>query len=225
MRLSLRFVIPLLIALAAFAYVSVPLADALMLRWFVRDLDIRSSLIASTVQEPLSALVPTRSAPRISAFFNRMLQDERLYGVGTLPRRHVRADRDAQFPAARSTARRWGDMPSPDDGKRVLQTPRGPLHVAARPRRPRVPAGRAAGARPRHELRRAPQRGDAPLPVLFLRRAERRDRAHHRRDRPAFVARLGAGPACAAARRRHPAPVHARRPPRNCGRSRAICAS
>ena len=44
MRLSLRFIIPLLIALAAFAYAAVPLADALMQRWFVRDLDIRSSM-------------------------------------------------------------------------------------------------------------------------------------------------------------------------------------
>ena len=34
---------------------AVPLADALMLRWFVRDLDIRSNLIAATVQEPLSS--------------------------------------------------------------------------------------------------------------------------------------------------------------------------
>ena len=82
MRLSLRFLVPLLLALGAFAYISVPLADSLMQRWFVRDLDIRSSLIAGTVQEQISTLVATRSEPRISAFFNRMLQDERLYGVG-----------------------------------------------------------------------------------------------------------------------------------------------
>ena len=82
MRLSLRFVVPLLLALGAFAYMAVPLADALMLRWFVRDLDMRSSLIASTVQEPLSSLIDTGSTPRITTFFNRMLQDERRYAVG-----------------------------------------------------------------------------------------------------------------------------------------------
>ena len=82
MRLSLRFLVPLLIAIGAFAYVAVPLADALMLRWFVRDLDIRSSLIATTVQEPLADLVTAKSRPRIAAFFNRMLQDERLYAIG-----------------------------------------------------------------------------------------------------------------------------------------------
>ena len=77
MRLSLRFIIPLLIALAAFAYAAVPLADALMERWFVRDLDIRSSSIAAAVQEPLTHLIVTGTDPRIAQFFNRMLQDER----------------------------------------------------------------------------------------------------------------------------------------------------
>ncbi|MEO8303901.1 MAG: trehalose-6-phosphate synthase [Betaproteobacteria bacterium] len=132
MRLSLRFVVPLLIALAAFAYVSVPLADALMLRWFVRDLDIRSNLIASTVQEPLSALVPTRSVPRITAFFNRMLQDERLYGVGLCLNAASEPIATPNFPREIDCAslREYSD---PEGGKRVLQTPRGPLHIAAVP--------------------------------------------------------------------------------------------
>mgnify|MGYP003413410641 FL=1 len=42
MRLSLRFIIPLMLALAAIAYSVVPLVDQLTLRWFVRDLDIRA---------------------------------------------------------------------------------------------------------------------------------------------------------------------------------------
>ncbi len=57
MRLSLRFVVPLMLALAAFAYAAVPLTDALMQRWFARDLAMRSSLIAATVQEPLTDLI------------------------------------------------------------------------------------------------------------------------------------------------------------------------
>ena len=40
MRLSLRFIIPLLVVIAAFAYAVVPLVDKLTLRWFVRDLDM-----------------------------------------------------------------------------------------------------------------------------------------------------------------------------------------
>ena len=41
------------------SYLVEALTDALMLRWFVRDLDIRSALVASTVNEPLSGLVLT----------------------------------------------------------------------------------------------------------------------------------------------------------------------
>jgi len=75
MRLSLRFLLPLLLVVGLFAYAAVPLTDALMLRWFVRDLDIRSALIASTVNEPLSGLVLTGSTPRIEQFFQRLTQD------------------------------------------------------------------------------------------------------------------------------------------------------
>src|SRR3954447_25792105 len=82
MRLSLRFLIPLLLALGVFAYGAVPLTDALMLRWFVRDLDARSSVIASAVHDPLVSLITLGSPARISAYFNRMTQDERLYAVG-----------------------------------------------------------------------------------------------------------------------------------------------
>ena len=56
MRLSLRFLVPLLLALSLFAWAAVPLSDALMTRWFVRDLEIRSTLIAATIQAQLDDL-------------------------------------------------------------------------------------------------------------------------------------------------------------------------
>src|SRR5262245_65927076 len=98
MRLSLRFVIPLLLAIGAFAYIAVLVADTLMLRWFVRDLDVRSNLIASTVQEPLSGVIATGSMPRIALFFNRMLLDERLYAVGLCADEKAEPIATAQFP-------------------------------------------------------------------------------------------------------------------------------
>ena len=82
MRLSLRFLIPLLLALGVFAYAAVPLVDGLMLRWFVRDLDIRASLLANAVQDPLVTLVEQGSPGRITRYFARLLQDERMHGVG-----------------------------------------------------------------------------------------------------------------------------------------------
>jgi len=53
MRLSLRFVMPLILVLAGIAYGVAPLVDKLTLSWFMRELDIRSSLIANTIEEPL----------------------------------------------------------------------------------------------------------------------------------------------------------------------------
>jgi len=81
-RLSLRFLVPLLIALAAFAYAAVPLVDRLMTRWFERDLESRSSLIASSLEEPLDRLLAEGGPSRIIAYFDRLTQDERLYAVG-----------------------------------------------------------------------------------------------------------------------------------------------
>jgi len=85
MRLSLRFLIPLFLALAAFAYAVVPLVDKLTLRWFVRDLDIRASLIANTVHEPVEDLLRSGNRNRVEQFFARLTQDERLFAIGFCP--------------------------------------------------------------------------------------------------------------------------------------------
>ncbi len=85
MRLSLRFIIPLFLALGAFAYAAVPLVDKLTLQWFMRDLDIRASLIANTVQEPLQDLIQTGNRTRMLRFFSRISEDERLFAMGFCP--------------------------------------------------------------------------------------------------------------------------------------------
>ena len=126
MRLSLRFIIPLLIALAAFAYAAVPLADALMERWFVRDLDIRSSSIAAAVQEPVSQLIASGNDPRITQFFNRMLQDERLYALGLCFGERVVPVATALFPRTLDCAAIQKD----DGARHVLRSGKGLLHVA-----------------------------------------------------------------------------------------------
>lgn len=82
MRLSLRFILPLALVLALIAYAVVPLVDALTLKWFVRDLDIRSKLVASTMEAPLAELVSSESKAKILAYFHRIVQDERLYALG-----------------------------------------------------------------------------------------------------------------------------------------------
>ena len=126
MRLSLRFLIPLLIALGAFAYAAVPLADTLLQRWFMRDLDIRSSLIASTMQEPLPSLIASGSDPRILYYFNRVLHDERLYAIGLCYGERRQPVATPLFPHTLDCA-----TIEKDDGTRqVYRSPKGLLHVA-----------------------------------------------------------------------------------------------
>ncbi len=129
MRLSLRFLVPLLLAIGAFAYLAVPLADTLMQRWFVRDLDMRSSLIAATVQEPLSNLIVAGSTPAIVAFFNRMLRDDRLYAVAVCLGAKGEPVATANFPRGIDCSNL---VAYADAGEHVLHSAKGPLHIAVR---------------------------------------------------------------------------------------------
>jgi hypothetical protein len=52
----------------------VPLVDSLTLRWFVRDLDIRSSLIAHAMQEPLEEMTRTGNQSRMLQFFRAVCE-------------------------------------------------------------------------------------------------------------------------------------------------------
>jgi trehalose 6-phosphate synthase len=84
MRLSLRFILPLLVVLTLIAYAVIPLVDQLALSWFVRDLDLRSSLIANTIQEPLQERLASEResrAPPTLKYFEKIIEDERLFAI------------------------------------------------------------------------------------------------------------------------------------------------
>src|SRR5687768_682182 len=81
MRLSLRFVLPLVLALGLLAYVVTPLIEGLTVRWFERDLDLRASLITNTIEEPLRDLIQANDTPRVRRFFTRIVQDERIFAI------------------------------------------------------------------------------------------------------------------------------------------------
>lgn len=125
-RLSLRFVLPLTLVLALCAYAVVPLVDNLTLRWFVRDLDIRSRMLANTLHDPLLDYLAQQSEPAISQLFTRVAQDERLYAIaycdGTALAPAPRYS-SASFPAA------LGCMRSEAAGA-VVQLAQGPVHYA-----------------------------------------------------------------------------------------------
>jgi trehalose-6-phosphate synthase len=80
-RMSMRFILPLGIVLTLFAYAVVPLMDNLTVRWFVRDLDMRTQLVAGTLEEPLADYVSERSKRKVTLLFDRVLRDERLYAL------------------------------------------------------------------------------------------------------------------------------------------------
>jgi trehalose 6-phosphate synthase len=140
MRLSLRFVLPLLLVLGAVAYGVTQLADRLTLRWSVRDLDIRTALVANTVEDSLPELILAGQRDRVVELFNRMVRDERLYAVGFCDAKHDLTYRSVTFPA-RVTCGQLEDL-QPGAG-RVLRLQKGSLHAAVTPVRDR--AGRLLG--------------------------------------------------------------------------------
>src|SRR6266436_9553449 len=129
MRLSLRFVVPLLVALAIFAYAALPLVDKLMLRWFSRDLEVRANLIATTVDDPLHNLIRTGDRSRIQEFFTRLTQDERLFAVAFCPAANSDPVTTPTLPAeVRCTDLDRFTEPAGD----LLQTATGPVFISVR---------------------------------------------------------------------------------------------
>jgi trehalose-6-phosphate synthase len=103
----------------------VPLMDSLTLRWFMRDLDIRSQLLASTMHDRLIEQVPQKSGSQIGLLFERAVQDERLYALAFCDPAGTLLYKSATYPASLACA------PGAVDGKQSLvRLPQGPVHVA-----------------------------------------------------------------------------------------------
>ncbi|HYM60488.1 MAG TPA: trehalose-6-phosphate synthase [Thermoanaerobaculia bacterium] len=98
MRLSFRFIVPLILVLVTIAYAVVPLADRLTLRWAVRDLTMRASLITNTMQEPLQELIDSGNQAKMLQVFTRITQDERLFAIAYCPSPNARPLATAPLP-------------------------------------------------------------------------------------------------------------------------------
>jgi trehalose 6-phosphate synthase len=128
MRLSLRFILPLLLVLGAVAYGVVPLVDSLTLKWFTRDLESRSRLLASTMEAPLAELVASRSRTKIFAYFHKVIQDERLYALGFCDTQNRLLYQTLTYPDELS-CESLSQLPA--GTSQVVNLPQGPLHVVA----------------------------------------------------------------------------------------------
>ena len=132
MRLSLRFVVPLLLVLAAMAYAVVPLVDRLTVRWFIRDLDIRATLVARTVEDPLAELARVGNAVRIRRFFAKISQDERIFALAYCAAPGAEALATPTLPAeVRCNA--LERFEGKESAQHMLQSASGPLLVSVRP--------------------------------------------------------------------------------------------
>jgi len=115
-----------MLVLAGIAYAVAPLVDRLTLSWFVRDLDIRSSLVANTIQEPLQELLAAGKKAKILEFFNRITRDERLFAVGycASPADKGLATRSLPPEVHCAELQRWEGQ-----NNHLLLSAKGPLHV------------------------------------------------------------------------------------------------
>ncbi|HYI86434.1 MAG TPA: trehalose-6-phosphate synthase, partial [Burkholderiales bacterium] len=131
MPLSLRFVVPLALALAAIAYAVVPLVDRLTFQWTVRDLDMRGALIVQAAQEPLVELMRSGSGARqrVLRYFQSIAQGQRIYALGFCDR----AGKLAYATPAYPEAVRCVPGERREARNTVLELADGPLHVSAQP--------------------------------------------------------------------------------------------
>lgn len=128
MRLALRFVLPLFVMFGLISYGVLPLVDSLTFKWFTRDLDIRTKLIANTM---LDTLVELENRPlRVQQLLNRAIQDERLSAIGFCDENDILVQKSGIFPdgvSCRSSAGHEGMS------NKIVTLPQGPIHLAFYP--------------------------------------------------------------------------------------------
>jgi trehalose 6-phosphate synthase len=126
----MRFVLPLILAMTLLAYAIMPLVDKLTLHWFIRDLDMRSQLIANTVQEPLGAFLEQENASRINSLMKRAVQDERLFAMGYCDIQGKLNQKTQKFPKEIKCPSPVSPAP---EKPFILKLPSGLVHVAVKP--------------------------------------------------------------------------------------------
>lgn len=126
----MRFILPLMIVLATLAYAVVPLIDNLTLRWFSRDLDMRTRLLSGTVHDSLASYIQAGAHAKVVKLFNRMIQDERLYALGFCDSSKRLIVKTPTFPELLDCESVFATQ---EPLERTVDSPSGLLHVAYAP--------------------------------------------------------------------------------------------
>lgn len=111
MRLSLRFIIPLISMLSLIAYFIVPLVDNLTLQWFKRDLDLRAELISNSVVLPLNLIITAGQKHKVVPLLEGLTKDERLLAVGFCNADSKLLFKTSHFPATVKCEESHPDLP------------------------------------------------------------------------------------------------------------------
>jgi trehalose-6-phosphate synthase len=128
LRLSLRFLVPLALAMLALAYVAVPVVDSLTLRWFMSDLDIRATAIARALEQPVVDSVEAKDWRRLDVQLERVAGDERLLALAVCSPDGQMLRKTRLMPPeldCHSAQRLKGGE------SQMIPLPRGPVHLAA----------------------------------------------------------------------------------------------
>ncbi|MGZ3712986.1 MAG: alpha,alpha-trehalose-phosphate synthase (UDP-forming), partial [Bdellovibrionota bacterium] len=130
MSLSLRFILPLLIALSVITYGTMTLADRLVMNWFIRDVEIRSSLITHTLADTLDGALKEKNKSeqkrRIAYIFRNATVDDRLYAIAFCDREGKLVASSELFPQSLSCPGISSSVPKSS----VVQLGKAPVHVA-----------------------------------------------------------------------------------------------
>jgi trehalose 6-phosphate synthase/phosphatase len=135
--LIFRFALPLALASAVVAYVAVPHVDRMLAEWFRGDVELRASLVESSMEERLTELVSRHDRPGIRRYLARVATDKRLSAI-------LVCDPDGNLmyrsaPVAPEVSCGLNAAPGPG-ASQIVQVPSGTMHVAgfliARPNKP-----------------------------------------------------------------------------------------
>jgi trehalose 6-phosphate synthase len=132
MKLTLRFLLPVLAALALLAYALVPFVENLMEVWSVRDLNIRSILIGKTVGPDLQRQLTTpddvvKNRKKLQAALEKATEDERLLALQVCDSKDKVLVKTDKFPAGFSCTTMEQE---PAFHGKLFKLPSGSIHVS-----------------------------------------------------------------------------------------------
>lgn len=105
LRLQLRFLLPLAVALVGAAYIALPLLDQVTLRWFSRDLNSRGALMVNAMSDAVAEALLDSRGERLSTLLDRAVQDERLFAIAACDAQGTLLHATHAFPDGLSCAR------------------------------------------------------------------------------------------------------------------------